>query len=914
MTDVDARARSRIEKLTQREPHAAELARYASLAVRVDAALLRALRLSLLPHTHAGIEADVWFSPLVESSGSSGIVLDTAVCRRLRDDLVADSAFGELGALERAYRVTRKLHAGWPASLQLEEEITYLALQARPAAAARIDALLRPAMKAMAADDARGLEVARWAIRAIPRLPALARETDAAIALVIGAIARVGGDARALPQGASRALPPEASWLLPAKALAVRTQLVCEAFDTALRFREAHAADETSAMIVEAPKTRPVVLELVWDVHGATGARTVAVRSGEPLELPAGWSEVVIRTLAGDAYRLRRGAGAAHEAAPSALLDAVVEIQTDENVRGLGCLVAPYRVLTSLSLFGRGSEETDKLECTVFVGGLPFRAKVAASDSAVALALLDVPHSALADSGLPVRYEPVALNTACTTAMPTESSPALLHGSVTAIDVHLHAERAPQPVRIEIGVDVQHLEPKGLGGAPVVIEGAIAGVIDLSVAHREKRKLYAVRTDAIGGFLRWALRPAEHDPDIIVSAAMRSPEGDREIGRRVDGLLTKARVRPIENASAAGQVDWQTDLEDRARRACGSVFVLGPSANVRSRRGSWHEWLVPEFRKWAQPAFPAVALTSGSKPPPDTRQHVISIDSVDDATLVALLRDALDGPNAPHNVEPDVTAVERDLRDLLQPLMMEGDVSAFFDETRERGLSPRAWQVAGRVPREQRERFAKLAAMHALPSGEVLEGLRRFAGAERGLRAVFLNAMGVQVARLLIAKAWYPASPPESIAIRDQAWPSTESLDSVIVAQVRAHVAQALGCDDSEAGWLIGAGIAPFFVLFLARTLPSRDVVVALQKSMPSAVLFFIGAEGEGRALYGAGIDPLPLFGSGEAMRFIHEYKQLLDRIAPPQPHDADYPGNARRATRAAGKSRPVIKKARKKK
>src|SRR5262245_14691442 len=44
-----------------------DLARYLSLAAWIEPALLRKARLTFLPRSDAGLEADLWFSPLVQS-------------------------------------------------------------------------------------------------------------------------------------------------------------------------------------------------------------------------------------------------------------------------------------------------------------------------------------------------------------------------------------------------------------------------------------------------------------------------------------------------------------------------------------------------------------------------------------------------------------------------------------------------------------------------------------------------------------------------------------------------------------------------------------------------------------------------------------------------------------------------------
>jgi WD40 repeat protein len=96
--------------------------------------------------------------------------------------------------LNFARRIIEEMHASAPASIQLEEEIVWRALL--PDAEAQgpaIEASLRSAMKAMIDDPSRSKDVARWAIRALPRLPANVRDSVAAWMLALTSGAQLDG-------------------------------------------------------------------------------------------------------------------------------------------------------------------------------------------------------------------------------------------------------------------------------------------------------------------------------------------------------------------------------------------------------------------------------------------------------------------------------------------------------------------------------------------------------------------------------------------------------------------------------------------------------------------------------------------------------------------------------------------------
>ena len=69
-----------------------ELAILASLAGRVEPQLLRALRLNLAPHRVAADEADLWFSPIVQSKAVTGLIFRPDVLPDLQQALVEDPA------------------------------------------------------------------------------------------------------------------------------------------------------------------------------------------------------------------------------------------------------------------------------------------------------------------------------------------------------------------------------------------------------------------------------------------------------------------------------------------------------------------------------------------------------------------------------------------------------------------------------------------------------------------------------------------------------------------------------------------------------------------------------------------------------------------------------------------------------
>jgi hypothetical protein len=222
-----------LERFEQRRPDAFRLAVLASLAVRVDAHLLRRLRTALTPDADVGAEADLWFSPLVESRGVHGFVLGADVAALLRELLAADPAL-----LERAERVTAAAHADAPATIRIEERVNALALRAGDGVVARIDEALRPAVLAMVRDETHGLDIARWAARALPRFHPRVHEAESAALLAIGAAARLGSPIDRPDVGVTTSAARDHRWVLPAAVREQRAVVGVELVADGVRFVE----------------------------------------------------------------------------------------------------------------------------------------------------------------------------------------------------------------------------------------------------------------------------------------------------------------------------------------------------------------------------------------------------------------------------------------------------------------------------------------------------------------------------------------------------------------------------------------------------------------------------------------------------------------------------------------------------
>ncbi|MCL4205483.1 MAG: SUMF1/EgtB/PvdO family nonheme iron enzyme [Pirellulaceae bacterium] len=157
-------ASGRVELLEQRNPALIRLACMVSPAARVDPALLRSVRLSLMPATRAGIEGDLWFSPLVQAANPGGFQFYPDVANLLRTRLAADPE-----VFERTSRLIADVHQHQPPLLRLEEEIIRLTFPRREDRLAEIDKRLLPLVAALQQPNRKG--IARWVTGVATRLP-----------------------------------------------------------------------------------------------------------------------------------------------------------------------------------------------------------------------------------------------------------------------------------------------------------------------------------------------------------------------------------------------------------------------------------------------------------------------------------------------------------------------------------------------------------------------------------------------------------------------------------------------------------------------------------------------------------------------------------------------------------------------
>ena len=289
-------ARSRIAALRQESAHAVELAELASLAVRVDAGLLRRLRLELLPAAEPGAESDLWFSPLVESRSGSGFQMVPDALLELREHLAGDRA-----RVAHVRRVTAAAHADCAPAILLEEELNGLALEYGDAAQSEIENRVKPLLRTLAGEESKALYVARWMVQATARLDSRVKCVPAVQALLLASALRVRSYvASDVPHDATRL--GEFAWALPSLASVARRRLSATFVHGGVRFEEAQPAGDA----IETPDVDPVLVEMEWEDDGQIRRRTAEAKPGSVVELSGNPNSVALTTLVGRRFRLSR--------------------------------------------------------------------------------------------------------------------------------------------------------------------------------------------------------------------------------------------------------------------------------------------------------------------------------------------------------------------------------------------------------------------------------------------------------------------------------------------------------------------------------------------------------------------------------------------------------------------------------
>ncbi|MFE2865182.1 hypothetical protein [Embleya sp. NPDC059259] len=280
-----------LRRLAVDDPLLYTLAQALCLAPHATTAFVRRARLEFVPASAAGLEADLWFSPLVESADARAVVLDPLYAAGLRHELVRNPV-----RRRAVHALTEEMQRHAP---ELVRRYTRLALAdaGGPDAAAVVDAELAgfaAALAVDAGDDDAAEDLSRWLVHFLPRLPGVLATDALARTLLISAATRLAVD------------PPQ--WVLdrhgPAGVAAARaavrghTELGVWLDDNGLTLSRPPAP---GARVLEVPGGDRVWVELAGAGAAGAGGYAVEVGAAETVRVAV----AVFAELVDEAYSTR---------------------------------------------------------------------------------------------------------------------------------------------------------------------------------------------------------------------------------------------------------------------------------------------------------------------------------------------------------------------------------------------------------------------------------------------------------------------------------------------------------------------------------------------------------------------------------------------------------------------------------
>lgn len=188
----------RLKQARKEWPEVAVLAEPLALAVRIEPELLRDVRLALLPASHASLEADLYFSPLISQRTPEWLSVDPPLAHKLQKRLAARIRRGGRDE-ERVRRVRGMLvraHSVVPFEIACEEQIIWMSVEQSGGKAETrraVNEVLRDLLMRMLQGSDASVALARWFASAAKRMPPLARETESFALLVFASSSILGG-------------------------------------------------------------------------------------------------------------------------------------------------------------------------------------------------------------------------------------------------------------------------------------------------------------------------------------------------------------------------------------------------------------------------------------------------------------------------------------------------------------------------------------------------------------------------------------------------------------------------------------------------------------------------------------------------------------------------------------------------
>lgn len=175
-------------RLARSRPQLVRLAECLSLAAGVERPLLRRARLRFLPRSSAGLEAELWFSPLVEAASEHSLLLDPSAAAVLRRRL----ALRPRQFVQDVRDLMVEAHLGAQPVARWFEDLLWADLFPATSTPEYIGEQLRRVLRAVTATGHAADETGRWALHFVPRLPSGVRRYDDAWRIQVASSERLG--------------------------------------------------------------------------------------------------------------------------------------------------------------------------------------------------------------------------------------------------------------------------------------------------------------------------------------------------------------------------------------------------------------------------------------------------------------------------------------------------------------------------------------------------------------------------------------------------------------------------------------------------------------------------------------------------------------------------------------------------
>ncbi|GKQ38817.1 alpha-amylase family protein [Streptomyces sp. A012304] len=177
-----------VELLARLRPEVVELAECLCLAAAVERSMLRRARLRFLPRSSAGLEAELWFSPLVEAAGDHALLLDPEAAGALRRRL----ARRPRGHVEDVRDFTVRAHRDARPITRWFEDLLWADVDPSAVPDQYVRGELRRVLGALAAGGEAADDLGRWVLHYLPRLPENVRRYDDAWRMEVASSERLG--------------------------------------------------------------------------------------------------------------------------------------------------------------------------------------------------------------------------------------------------------------------------------------------------------------------------------------------------------------------------------------------------------------------------------------------------------------------------------------------------------------------------------------------------------------------------------------------------------------------------------------------------------------------------------------------------------------------------------------------------